>query len=137
MALVIRHTKKRKILDSGREYLNTLVCRIFVNDISPDGDTVEGELDECEDAGYEAVENVGFEESFTNDDDQGETTAPRLLWQFDHNGTDFTVYGVYFTDPNDEGGIVMSERYATPLTVDEPGIVFAITPRVVLDTLVI
>jgi len=103
--------------------------RLFQNDIVPDVDTVEGDLDECDFESYNAV-NVTWGATAINPD--GNAAKIGLLCLFTHGvgGVANDVYGWYLID-NLNGELKYVERFEdAPRVMDSLGDSIAITPSV-------
>jgi hypothetical protein len=135
MSIVLANAKKAKLLEQERTYLNTLDIRLFKNNLTPTGANVLADFTEVTDAGYAPVNNVGFTAAILNGANQGQTTAPTVLFTFQHNAGDFTIFGYYFTDPADANKVVFSERASASFTVTANGDTYAVTPKKLMDTM--
>lgn len=135
--LELANDQKFKILEGGRAFLDTLEVRLFTSDITPSGTVQPDTGDECTDTGYAA--NMPSSNPFPTPADTsgifGRTPVDVPTITFDHDASDFTVYGVFFTDPGDADVTVMSQRMDVPFTCTVPGQVFVITGDLLLDTL--
>lgn len=126
-----------ELIEQERTFLNGCFYGLFVNNITPDRFTVEGDFDECVDTGYVATGRQGpsFAAAVLNGDDQGELLGPDLTWTLDHDSGDYTIFGYFVADSASGGTLIYSERAASPFLVTAPGQQYRVTPRKVMDTL--
>jgi hypothetical protein len=134
MSMVLANTKKAKLLEQKRTYLNTLTYKLFKNNITPGGANVAADFIEVTDGGYAAKTNMGFAAAYLNGVNQGQTDAPSWTNTFNFSGGAFTVYGYYVVDPAD-GGLVFSERAASPFNVTANGQTYTVVPSMLEDTM--
>lgn len=132
----LANAQKRKILEGGRDFLDTLELRLFDADIAVSDSVMPGLSDECTDSGYEA-DAPGlnpFPTTATTSSNKGVTPVDAPTFVFSHAGGDFTIYGVFFTDPNDSDVTVMAQRMDVPFDCVAPGQVFLTTGNFELTT---
>lgn len=135
--IVLANAYKAPLLDLERATLNSYFYGLFVNNVTPDGDTAIGDLVEPTfDTGYAATGrgSPGFVPATLNGDDQGELVGLPITWTFDHNAGDLTVYGYFVATSSSGGFLVYSERDPAPLLVDAAGRTYTVTPRKIMDT---
>jgi len=133
--IVMANDVKVAKLQEHIDWLNTLELHLFINDVEPDGETVVGDLDECEDANYASFPVDDFDAAVINGDSNAETVAPMRVWQFDHDAGDFTVFGVYYTDPNEGESLAFSQRFSALVDITYAGQILGYTPKMLLGPL--
>ena len=133
--IVIANDVKVAKLQEHIDWLNTLELHLYVNDVEPEGDTVVADFDECVDANYASFLVDDFADAAINVDDNAETVAPMRVWQFDHDAGDFTVFGIYYTDPNDGDSLACSQRFSALVDVTYAGQILGYTPKMLLGPL--
>lgn len=135
--LVLANAKKADILEGGRPYLDTLEMRLFTANITPTG-TVQPvtPTDECDDGGYSPVANP-YPNAATASGTRADAVGVNPTFVFDHDAGDQTIYGVFFTDPNDSDATVMSQRDDAPFTVTAAGQVYVVEAHFYFDTMTV
>lgn len=132
----LANAQKRKILEGGRAFLNTLELRLFVADITVTDAVMPDLGDECDDTGYLAVAPIEdpFPTVATTSSNKGVTPVDAPTITFTHSPGTFTVYGVMFTDPADSDVTVMAQRMDVPFEVTAAGQVYVISGNFELTT---
>lgn len=131
--LVINNAKKPQLLTEDRQaYLSSLDWRIFVNDLTPTSSTSLGSFTEATDSGY-APGTFTFGSPTLNGSDQGEMEGDPVDYTFTHDVGDWTIYGIYGTDPADSDEWVIAQRLGTAIPVVAPGQIFQVTPLYTTD----
>jgi len=84
--------------------------KLFMNDYTPDEDTVEADFDEADFSGY-----ADQASTLTGPTNVGGVSIMNGLWTFAHNGggTSNTIYGWWITS-NFAGLFIVCERLPTP-----------------------
>jgi len=124
----------RIVMKSSPGAGDTLMLRLYDNDITPaEGDTFLT-MSESDGAGYEAIPMTAA--SWTISTGGGDTTSATYAQQtFTYSGGD-TLYGYYFTTKTEGGDTILywSERFSDgPYTIPGGGGTVKITPRIQLD----
>jgi len=136
--MVLCNTKKPKLLDQKRGYLNTLKFRLFT-DVTGGvitGTTQAGDFTEVVDTGYPSGGTFpNFATPSLNGSNQAEATSSPITWTFNYSGgTPFTIKGYYATDVND-GGLVLSQFAASPVSITGAGQTYTLIPKMLDDTM--
>lgn len=104
------------------------VLRLFVNDITPDDDTVVEDLTEATEAGYSAITLTGTEFTISTNG-SGDTVAEYAEQTFTFTEA-ATVYGYYVTDAAGTG-LLWVERFSdAPHTFPSGGGNEVVTPKI-------
>lgn len=136
--LVLANAYKAAIIEGGRTFLNSLKMRVYIHTIALSGTVMPAiGSDECTDSGYTgaAPYTNPYPSAFTNVSAQGKAVGITPTVTFSHGSGDFTVYGIYFTDPANSDATVMAQALDTPFLVDAPGRVLLIAALFFFDTM--
>jgi hypothetical protein len=125
--LVIANTQKRKILEGGRDFLNTLEKRLYVTAMVLSGTVMPTAVtDEPDDGGY-VVKTNPFPNVAVTDGTQGSAVGAADTWTFLHDSGDQTIVGVFFTDPNDADVTVMAQKGEADFVITAAGQVYVVS----------
>lgn len=133
--IVLANNKKASLLQEQVDYLKTLRLRLFKNDLTPTGANVAADFTEPTDTGYSAPIVNDWADATLNGSNKGETVAPTRFFTFNADGGGETIYGYWFTDPADGSKVVWSQRAAAPFAITAAGQIFAVIPKLQLDTM--
>jgi len=107
--------------------------RLFKNDFTPDANSVLADFTEADFSGYA---KVFPNEAFYKNDTDNRFEQQHAVGVFTHNGggVSNTIYGWYAVGAVDNGGgtqseVMMSERFASPITMQESGDSIRIHPH--------
>lgn len=114
---------KRKIIEGGRAFLNSLELRLYVVPLTLSGTVMPNLGDECTDGGYALAANP-FPNAFAAFSTWARAVGINQVWTFDHDGGDFTCEGIFWTDPNDGDETIMACAADVPFDVTAPGQIF-------------
>lgn len=113
-----------------------LVYRLFKNDLTPDADTVIGDLTEADFSGYAAVTINTWDYGGVTIDGSGRSQVLATSnATFTHNGgaTDNDCYGYYVTHPG--GGLYLVQRFdSPPIVMDGSGLFITVVPRLTMKS---
>lgn len=125
MGLIVQSAAGKVLLaEEFRPYLNTLSVRLYVNPISLDQDTMPAFVDdEPTDGGYSA-ETLPYPNPFVIDGLRARSSGVTFTWIFTLDDGPFTVYGVFFTDPDDPTITVFAAAADDPFPITAPGQIF-------------
>jgi len=132
MALVVPNQGEvemlARILNKNTPY--DVELRLFVNDITPDENTVIGDLTESTGDGYSPQTLSGANWTISTDG-SGVTTAEYPQVTFTYTGAEANVYGYYVTS---NGVLLWAERFSDgPYTIPSGGGEIKVTPKITLD----
>ena len=130
--LVINNAKKADLLQVDRQtYLESLDWRLFVNNLTPTSDSVNGDFTECTDTGYGPLSPTfdTFSLQGSGNTAVGRMSGPPLTNTMDHDSGDYVIYGQYATDPSDSDVWVFAQRFTTPLNVVAAGQQVQVLPK--------
>lgn len=112
---------KPVLLAQKLPYLRSLTCRLYQNDLTPDGETSAGDFVEATFDGYVDKPLSSFGPTYLNSSKRGETDTCKLIWVTTGNPQYQLIYGYYATDPM--GYLIFSERFdAGPFAVNGSGL---------------
>jgi len=107
--------------------------RLFKNDFTPDADSVLADFTEADFSGYAQVFPA---EAFFKNDTDNRFEHQHEVGVFSHNGgaTSNTIYGWYAVGTVNDGlgtqsEVMMAERFASPITMQESGDSIRIHPH--------
>lgn len=132
---VLANAQKRKIIEGGRTFLNTLILRIYKTSVALSGTVMPTHpTHEATDTGYAPMTNP-FPNVAVTDGTRGKLVGitPSLVW--DHDSGDWSIHGLYCTDPADSNVVVMAAAEPVPFLVEAPGQVYVINAAFFFDTL--
>lgn len=106
--------------------------KLFVNDVTPDGDSVVGTFTEASGGGYAAKSLTGTSWTVTtNVSDQAEAAYAAQTFTFTGPlTTNTTIYGYYVIQAS-SGLLLWAQRFANSFVPAENGDAFTFTPKIV------
>lgn len=108
----------------------TLVLRLFTNDVTPTDDTVAGDLTEASGYGYSPITLTGGSWTYTAGDPGAVAYAQQT---FTFTGALGNVYGYYYTQTT-SGVLVGAERFSDgPYNIQQNGDTIKITPTITAE----
>ena len=137
MTIIVPSVSEKDLLEfmTGKATPTSWVLRLFVNNITPDDNTVLANLTEMTTNGYvtKALANANFiavagAVSFP----ATSTYNAALTWTFTASGGSNVVYGYYVTEVGN-GRLQWIELFPTPKTVANAGDQIIITPTITLS----
>lgn len=121
MALVVPDEGEVSLLDMlvDGDGFSSVRIRLYKNNLTPDEDTVYGDMTECDFSGYAQVTPSFGAASVVSHKGKIVDSAAR---NFTHNGggTSNTVYGYYVVDSTGTR-LLWVERFASPITMANSG----------------
>lgn len=119
MALVMCKPGDVAILDGIRSAGSLPKLKLFKNDVTPDVDSVLGDLDEADFDGY-TTSGISWAPAFVNGDGKGQLTGSAVVFLATGGGTPNDIYGAYVVN-NAEDTLLYAERFPAPISIVNPG----------------
>jgi hypothetical protein len=110
MALVL--SDAREVIELTNILNENFYLRLFVNDLTPDGDTVIGSFTECTKSGYSAELLSSGNWNIQETGNQAVASYPQIEFSMPTVSGAFTVYGYYVQDVA-TSGLAWSERFSS------------------------
>ena len=104
-------------------------CRLFKNDFTPDRDTVNGDLTECDFPGYAPSSPAYFGLAAPDISGREVNQFPSTTFTRSTTGTAQVAYGYYLTFES-SAKLLAVERFSSPLSFTLAGDAFSIVPRI-------
>jgi hypothetical protein len=111
--------------------LGLISVHLYVNDISPDLDTVLADLTEASFPGYAGQVGTFTTPPFTNGSNKAETDQDSSVTFTSTGSSGETAYGYYITDTLN-ADLYWIERFASPVPFDQAGRFVTIGPQLTL-----
>lgn len=126
MALVVTKAGARFLLDAQFTFTP---CRmhLYQNDVTPDVDTVVGDLTECDFGGYTSLSVAGWSVAITVSD-HAKTFANLLQWQHDLAGASNDIYGYWIEDANTADLLWVERDPAAPVDISVTNPLYQVIP---------
>jgi len=134
MALKVPDVGELELLDSlTAGVLNNAVLKAYQNDLTPDNNTVLGDLTECDFDGYAGITLNAWLMAATNVDGKAEVAEQTRTWTKAAGVNDNDLYGIFVVSAT--GELLYVERNpAGPVTIDTPGQQFSYLPKITLKS---
>lgn len=95
-------------------------AHLFKNDVTPDGNSVLGDFTECDFDGYDVVDLQPWDAATWNGGTAEAEALPQATMSWLNEGAAQDIYGVYFTDENDDyAGAARFDD--APITLEDGG----------------
>lgn len=132
MAIIVPDTAEIVLIKAALNHTaaEDQTLKLFVNNITPDGDTVVGDFTEATGGGYAAKSLTGTSWTVTtNASDEGEATYAAQTFTFTGAlTTNTTIYGYYVVQAS-SGALLWCERFASTFTPAVNGDALTFTPK--------
>jgi len=129
MVLYFPNTGELRILETGLTDDANWSAGLFKNDLTPDNDTVLGDVTAADFTGYAAVALVEDGPAAIDGSDRAYQLFEEVEFTFSTGTTPQDVYGWYIFDTT--GNLIAIERFASPpWTMDDSRPIIQITPLV-------
>lgn len=133
---VLANESKADLLEERRAFMNDCSFYLFTAVAGGviTGATLAADFTEPTDTGY-APQNPSYTAAVLNAGNQGEMTAPDLVYTFDYSGgVPFVILG-FFVLNDTTGRLVTSQFGGTPVTISAAGQTYTVSPKELLDTM--
>jgi len=136
METVTKKEFRRDVLDNTiQAQLQSMVVRLFQNDLNPTIDTVLGDFVEADFSGYTEKSAVTFGNSVFQEDNNAVSEAPSQTWVQTAATVTNLVYGYYVLETGG-ANYLFCARFDEPQTFAGPGDFVTVIPKIGYPTMV-